>query len=191
MLRIAIVLFDGVEVLDFAGPYEVLAGVTSEQGKPLFEVLTVAPQSTVTCRGGLIVQADHMFGDAPAMDMLVVPGGPGARGTTEELAPLAQAIRSLAGECSYVASVCTGAFILAEAGLLDGRRCTTHHGRREDFSLRFPRAELVPERVVDDGDIITAAGVSSGVDLALHIVARFGSTAVADKERRRIEWPTA
>lgn len=190
-MRIAIVLFDGVEVLDFAGPFEVLAGVTSEQGKPLFEVFTVAPQRSVICRGGLVVQADHTFADVPAMDMLVVPGGPGARGTTEELAPLVQAVRALAGECSYVASVCTGAFILAEAGLLDGRRCTTHHARREDFARRYPQAELTAERVVDDGDIITAAGVSSGVDLALHIVARFGSAAVADKERRRIEWPTA
>lgn len=187
-MRIGILLFDEIEILDFAGPYEVLAGV-SDSGRPLFDVFTVAPARRVTCRGGLRVDADYAFADCPAMDMLLVPGGPGARGTVAELAPLSAFVRGRASACRYVASVCTGAFILAEAGLLDGRPATTHTGRRDEFRRRFPAVTLLDERVVDDGDVITAAGVSSGVDLALHIVERFGSPAIAAAERRRIEWP--
>ncbi|MGE5560378.1 MAG: DJ-1/PfpI family protein [Chloroflexota bacterium] len=190
MMRIGILLFDDVEVLDFAGPFEVLAGV-SAGGTPLFSVFTVAPAKRVTCRGGLRVEADHDFSDSPPMDMLVVPGGPGARGTAAELAPLAAFVREQASKCRYVASVCTGAYILAEAGLLAGRPATTHCSRLDDFRRRFPGVKLLAERVVDDDTVITAAGVSSGVDLALHVVARFGSAEIAAAERQRIEWPTA
>ncbi len=187
-MRIGIMLFDQVEVLDFAGPYEVLAGVV-HQGQPLFEVFTIAMREDVTCRGGLRVTADYTFADCPSMDLLLVPGGPGTRVSEELLAPLVDFIRDQAPKVKYLASVCTGAFLLARAGVLDGRRATTHYARRQELQASFPAIKVVAARVVDEGQMITAAGVSSGVHLALHLAERFGSHETAHLEQRRIEWP--
>ncbi len=187
-MRIGIMLFDQVEVLDFAGPYEVLAGVT-HQGQPLFEVVTVAPEKETVCRGRLRVSADYTFEQCPPMDLLLVPGGPGTRVSEERLAPLVDFIKDQVPKVTYLASVCTGAFLLARAGALDGRRATTHYARRQELQERFPRVDVVAARVVDEGTLITAAGVSSGVHLALHLAERFGSRETALLERRRIEWP--
>ncbi|MGE5653540.1 MAG: DJ-1/PfpI family protein [Bacillota bacterium] len=187
-MRVGIMLFEQVEVLDFAGPYEVLAGAT-HQGQPLFEVVTVAMSNDVICRGGLKVTADYTFADCPPFDLLLVPGGPGTRVSEAELAPLVDFVRSQAARVSYLASVCTGAFLLARAGLLDGRQATTHYARRQELQDHFPQIKVVAERVVDEGDIVTAAGVSSGVHLALHLVERFGSQESAHLEQKRIEWP--
>lgn len=181
-------LFDQVEVLDFAGPYEVLAGVT-HLDQPLFEVLTVAPRADISCRGGLKVVADYTFEHCPHLDLLLVPGGPGTRVSEEELAPLVEFVRRQAAKVSYLASVCTGAFLLARAGVLAGRRATTHHARRHELQSNFPEIDVIAARVVDDGRMITAAGVSSGVHLALHLAERFGSPETALREQRRIEWP--
>lgn len=176
-------LFDGVEVLDFAGPYEVFAGARDPNNSPYFETVTVAPAPEVVCWGGLRVLADHTFADCPALDVLVVPGGPGAREKLPEAqAPLLAFMRERQPQLLSLASVCTGAFLLGRLGVLDGQRATTHTRRIDLFRSEFPDVDVAAGKVVDLGRIITAGGVSSGIDLALHLLEReFGA------EARRVE----
>ncbi len=178
---VGILLFDDVEVLDFAGPYEVCSGTRDPAGNPYVNVVTVGPAPEVHCRGGLRVRPDHGFDDCPPLDALVVPGGPGA----DDRTPLQDALilpflRQRAESTATVASVCTGAFLLGRAGLLDGRHATTHTAALGALRREFPDVEVVAEKVVDEGSVLTAAGVSSGIDLALHLFERwFGPEARA------------
>ena len=176
-----ILLFDEVEVLDFAGPYEVCSGTSDPSGRPYVRVVTVGTPDLIRCRGGLRVRPDHSIEECPPLDALIVPGGPGA----DERTPIQDALilpflRERAGTTATVASVCTGAFLLGRAGLLDGRRATTHSSALEALRKEFPTVEVVAAKVVDEGSMLTAAGVSSGVDLALHLFERwFGPEARA------------
>ncbi|HVB09670.1 MAG TPA: DJ-1/PfpI family protein [Bacillota bacterium] len=179
-LRLAVLVFHGVEILDFAGPLEVLA--------PL-GCLLVGEAREVTCQGGLRVLADHVVAEQPPIDVLVVPGGPGTRRPESETQPLVDYIRGQAATAQIVASVCTGAFLLGRAGLLDGRRATTHWRWRNALAERHPSVQLTGGRVVDAGGVVTAAGVSAGVDLGLHLVGRLQGAAAAAEAARRIEWP--
>ena len=179
--RVGILLFDDVEVLDFAGPYEVCSGTRDLADEPYVDVVTVGPWPETRCRGGLRVRPDHGFDDCPPLDALIVPGGPGADDRTavqdELILPF---LRQRAESTATVASVCTGAFLLGRAGLLDGRRATTHTGALDALRREFPDIHVVAEKVVDEGSILTAAGVSSGIDLALHLFERwFGPDARA------------
>lgn len=180
-LLVGILLFDDVEVLDFAGPYEVCSGTRDPAGDVYVDVVTVGPGPEVRCRGGLRVRPDHGFDDCPSLDALIVPGGPGA----DEPTPLQDELilpflRGRAGSTATVASVCTGAFLLGRAGLLDGRRATTHTAALDALRREFPDVEVVTEKVADEGSVLSAAGVSSGIDLALHLFERwFGPEARA------------
>jgi transcriptional regulator GlxA family with amidase domain len=188
--RAGILLFDDVEVLDFAGPYEVLVAARRAGDDPYFEVVTVAERRDVTCWGGLKVSTDHTFADCPALDFLIVPGGPGAREKRPEVqaGPIAF-IGERRAELGALASVCTGAFLLGRAGILDGKRATTHPRRIELFRSEFPQVDIVQEKVVDLGNLLTAGGVSSGIDLALHLLEReFGAEARA-AEAVRLDGP--
>ena len=181
MLKVAVLLFHGVEELDFAGPYEVFAGVA--------EVYTVAPYKEVRCRHGLRVLAEHTLETAPAPDVLVVPGGPVTRENPATLEAVVEYIKRVSPGCRLTLSVCTGAFILAQAGLLDGRSCTTHYKRRHLLMARFPQVEVRYGRVVDDGKIISTAGVAAGIDGSLFAVARLLGTEAARKVAKSIEYP--
>ena len=178
---VGILLFDEVEVLDFAGPYEVCSGTRDPAGDAYVDVVTVGPGPEVRCRGGLRVRPDHGLDECPPLDALIVPGGPGADERTELQDELVLPfLRARAGSTATVASVCTGAFLLGRAGLLDGRRATTHTGAIEALRREFPGVEVVAEKVVDEGSVLTAAGVSSGIDLALYLFERwFGPDARA------------
>jgi transcriptional regulator GlxA family with amidase domain len=172
---VGILLFDEVEVLDFAGPYEVCTGTRTPDGQPYVDVATVGPAPEVTCRGGLRVRPAHTLADCPPLDALIVPGGPGADDRTpvqdDLILPF---LRERAATTPTVASVCTGAFLLGRAGLLDGRRATTHTAALGPFRAEFPAVDVVAAKVVDDGGpVLTAAGVSSGIDLALHLFERW------------------
>ncbi len=170
----AILLFDDVEVLDFAGPYEVLTAARRSADQPYFEVFTVAESNEVNCTGGLRVLADHTLANCPPCDLLIVPGGAGARERwPEPQAPLLRFIQDRTKAVQILASVCTGAFLLGRAGLLDQRRATTHTRRIDLFREEFPLVETVKEKVVDLDGLITAGGVSSGIDLSLHIIERW------------------
>jgi len=190
-LNVGILIFDGVEVLDFAGPFEVFSRTRivpgaesrrSDASAP-FRVFTLTRNGeTVTATGDLQLMPRYSFQTAPAIDLLVVPGGYGTRALLRDRETL-DWIRTTAARAKKVTSVCTGALLLAQAGMLDGRRAITHWGaldllqeisdaRQADISIQ---REL---RFVDDG-IITSAGVSAGIDMALHVVEQVCGASVA------------
>ena len=194
--NVGILLFDGVEVLDFAGPFEVFSRTRltagpesrrSEETAP-FHVFTVARVAApVTATGGLVVMPRHSFADSPRIDLLVVPGGFGTRSLLKDADTL-DWIRRCAAEAQQVTSVCTGSLLLAQAGLLRGKRATTHWGALDLLASLDAGVEVDRERrVVDDG-IITSAGVASGIDMAFHVVERRCGKAVADETAHYIEY---
>lgn len=164
-IRVGILLFDGVQIIDFAGPYEVF-------GAAGFGVVTVSHEGRpVTTAMGLKVTPDAGFADAPPFDVLLVPGGD--VGAAETDAPLLDFVRTRAHSSREVLSVCTGAFILAGSGLLDGLQATTFTPRIGELARRYPAVQVVKDvRWTDNGRVITSAGLSSGIDAALHVVAR-------------------
>jgi transcriptional regulator GlxA family with amidase domain len=182
--EIGVALFDGVEELDFAGPYEVLTAWSRFTDRDV-RVRTVA-DGEVTCAHGLRVVPDVGWGDVDRLDVLVMPGGD-VRAVAADEAFVGR-MRDLAGAGTLLTSVCTGAFVYAEAGLLDGRRATTHWGSID--ALRgYAAIEVDADaRFVDTGEVVTAAGVSAGIDMALHLVARLESDERARQVRRYIQY---
>ena len=170
---VAVFIFDEVEVLDFAGPFEVFS-VSGRDATPTpFRVFTCAEQlASVSARNGLVVMPTFGFTDCPPADVLVIPGGWGTRALMERQ-PVLDWIRSMAAQAEIVLSVCTGSLLLARAGLLTGLKATTHHGAMDRLAAEAPGTALVPDaRFVDNGRIITAAGISAGMDASLHVVTR-------------------
>jgi transcriptional regulator GlxA family with amidase domain len=181
---IAVALWDGVEELDFAGPYEVLTAWARMSEKPISVCTVAARAEAVRCSHDLKVVPDTTWDDVGKLDMLVLPGG--------DTRPLQgddsflERMRNLAGGGTLMTSVCTGALVYGKAGLLDGRRATTHWGaldRLADLGVDVDR----DARFVDTGDVVTAAGVSAGIDMALHLVARLESVERAQEVRRYIQ----
>jgi putative intracellular protease/amidase len=161
---VAILMFDGVQIIDFAAPYEVF-------GQAMFNVYTVsADGGPVTTAMGLNVNVDHAFDDAPAADIILVPGGDTR--AVRLHAPTLAWLRDHSGRAKQVLSVCTGSFILADAGLLDGGNATTFHRAFDRFEAEYPGITLLrDQRWVDNGKVVTSAGLASGIDAALHVVA--------------------
>jgi transcriptional regulator GlxA family with amidase domain len=186
---VGVALFDGAEELDWAGPWEVLAAWAEQWPDDGVRVFTLARQDgPVTCAKGLRVLPDETWETAPPLDVLVYPGG---RGTRRELADetVLDWIRGLSSGGTVVASVCTGSLVLAAAGLLDGKPATTHWGSLELLPTLGNEIEVRPDdRFVDTGEVITAAGVSAGIDMALHLVARLHSPERAREVRRYIQY---
>ena len=189
MTLIGVALFDGAEELDWAGPWEVLAAWAEQWPDDGVRVFTVAREDgPVTCAKGLRVLPEETWESAPPLDVLVYPGG---RGTRVQLADTAVLdwIRGLAGNDTLMTSVCTGSLVFAAAGLLDGRPATTHWGSVETLPTLGRDIEVRPDdRYVDTGNVITAAGVSAGIDMALHLVERLHSTERAKEVRRYIQY---
>jgi transcriptional regulator GlxA family with amidase domain len=186
---IAVVLFDGAEELDYAGPWEVLAAWATQHPDDGVSVHTVA-ESTEPIRSakGLRVLADHTWETAPPPDVVVVPGGVGVYELIDDEGFLDR-LRALADGGTLVTSVCTGALVLAAAGLLRDRPATTWWGRLDRLAELDPTIEVRPDdRFVDSGEIVTAAGVSAGIDMALHLVARLHSPGRAREVRRYIQY---
>jgi transcriptional regulator GlxA family with amidase domain len=175
---IGIYLFDGVEVLDFAAPFEVFSTAARVHGRqeppspPPFVVVTVGHgPGPIVARGGLRVQPAFGLGDHPRLDVVIVPGG--AIDADLERPEVEAWLRRVASSATITASVGTGAFLLGQAGLLDGRRATTHWEDLEELQRLFPEVEVVDgERWVDQEAIVTSAGISAGLDMSLHLVAR-------------------
>ena len=195
-LTVGILLYDGVELLDFAGPYEVFTVASrvrlrEESGaEPPFEVFTVgAKPEVVVTHAGLRVLPDVTFGAHRPVDVLVVPGGVVDGALADP--GVGDWVARTSSRARLTASVCTGAFLLARAGLLDGRPATTHWEDVDDLQARYPRVRAVRDcRWVDDGDVVTAAGISAGIDMALHLVVRFGGRELALRtaEYMQYEW---
>jgi transcriptional regulator GlxA family with amidase domain len=189
MTRIAVALFDGAEELDFAGPWEVLAAWATQWPDDGVEVFTVARTTEpVSCAKGMRVLPDHTWENAPTIDVLVYPGGVGTRRDLSDPATL-QWLRGLEGDGTLMTSVCTGALVFAAAGLLRDRPATTWWGALDRLAELDPSLEVRPDdRFVDSGEVVTAAGVSAGIDMALHLVARLHSVERAREVRRYIQY---
>jgi transcriptional regulator GlxA family with amidase domain len=170
---VAIVLFDEVEVLDFAGPFEVFSVAGRRHELDPFTVLTVSERGQpIRARNGLLVTPSHSFANCPPADILLVPGGFGTRREMRNPVMLEWVAREGA-RCELLLSVCTGALILASAGLLDGLSATTHHGAIDELRVAAPRTVVHDAaRIVDNGRVVTSSGVSAGIDMSLHVVAR-------------------
>jgi transcriptional regulator GlxA family with amidase domain len=188
-MRIAIVLFDGAEELDWAGPWEVLAAWARMWPDDGVEVYTVADSTEpVTCAKGLRVLPDHTWDDAPKPDVVLWPGGMGTRPQLGDERVRAR-VRELTDGGALMTSVCTGALVYADNGLLANRPATTYWGALELLAELDPTIRVEAEsRFVDDGDVITAAGVSAGIDMALHLVRRLHSEQRARDVRRYIQY---
>jgi transcriptional regulator GlxA family with amidase domain len=195
---VGILLFDDVEVLDFAGPFEVFSRVRLEPGvesrrsdaSAPFEVFTVArDRRPVRAIGGLEVTPAAGFADAPAIDVLLVPGGFGTRALLADREIL-EWIQRVAAKAELVTSVCTGALLLAKAGLLRGCRATTHWAAL-DLLDQLDSGVVVDRgaRWVDEGGPVSSAGVAAGIDMAFHIVERLCGQEVADETAHYIDYP--
>jgi transcriptional regulator GlxA family with amidase domain len=190
---VGIYLFDEVEVLDFAGPFEVFTTASRvktrlypESSIP-FEVYTIAKLTTpVRTRGNLAVIPHFSLRNHPPLDILIVPGGV----VTSELQrdDVIRWIKQI-GQSAYItASVCTGAFLLAQAGLLENKQATTHWEDLNDLQTRFPNLTVVHDRRwVDSENVVTAAGISAGIDMSLHLVARIEGEELAQQTARQME----
>jgi len=189
-LDAAVVIFPAFDDLDAFGPFEVLANARAGGADIAVRLVTLHPAQTVpTSHGATVVPHGALDGES-APDLLVIPGGgwndsaqTGAR--AEARGELPAAIARLHAGGTTIASVCTGAGIVAAAGLLDGREAATHHRAREE--LREEGVEIVDARVVDDGDVLSAGGVTAGIDLALWLVERSFGAGLADAIAREME----
>ena len=192
MGTIGILLFDGLEELDAVGPWEVLAAWTRQWPDDGWSVTTVAQDGgLVRCAKGLVLQAEHSWADAPPLDVLIQPGGMGTRPQLVDETYLAW-VRARRADTPLLASVCTGSLVYAAAGLLKGRPATTHWASLDRLRELDPSIEVRPDdRYVDDGDMVTAAGVSAGIDMALHLVDRLAGTDRAREVRRYIQYDPA
>ncbi len=188
-MRFGIVLFDGVEELDWVGPWEVLGAWARYFPDDGAEVCTLAPSdAVVTCAKGARVLADHTWEDHPPIDVVVYPGGEGTRRQLGDR-DIRRWLRQLAEEAQVVTSVCTGALVLADAGLLDARPATTHWASLDHLAGLGSDVDVRrEERFVDDGDVVTSAGVSAGIDMALHLVSRFAGEERAREVQKVIEY---
>jgi transcriptional regulator GlxA family with amidase domain len=187
--HIGLLLFDGVEELDAVGPWEVLAHWTQHHPEDGWAVSCLSDDGgSVVGAKGLVLAAHHSLDDAPTLDVLIHPGSPGTRRLLRDPDHL-EWVRGQRAAVPLMASVCTGSLVYAAAGLLSGRSATTHWASLNLLSEIDPTVMTdVAARFVDDGDIITSAGVSAGIDMALHLVARLAGTERAREVRRGIRY---
>ncbi len=187
--RIGIALFDGAEELDWAGPWEVLA-FWAQMFDDDVEVFTVARDNSepITCAKRLRVLADHSWDTAPPIDVLLIPGGQGTRPLLGD-EEVRSWVRSVHDRATLTTSVCTGALVLADAGLLKGKAAATYWSSFDELLSIDDSIEPRPDdRFVDEGDVITAAGVSAGIDMALHLIVRLHSVERAKEVKFLIQY---
>jgi len=192
--NIGIYLFDNVEVLDFAGPFEVFSTAARLRSRQqpdagaLFDVFTIAETTRlIRARGGLRVGPQYSFTDHPPVNVLIIPGGIVSDELERET--VIKWIARCAGSASITASVCTGAFLLGRAGLLNGKQATTHWEDIPDLRAMFPGIEVkAGTRWVDTGQIVSSAGISAGIDMSLHLVERLESKELAVSTARQMEF---
>lgn len=173
MKTVAIFIFDNVEVLDFAGPFEVFSVTGGRDNRQLYDVFTVSQFSRpIKARNNLSITADYTFDTMPDADVFVIPGGYGSRRQKRSPSVL-QFVRQRVEAAQSVVSICSGALIMAKAGLLEGLHATTHRGALDELALDEPNCTIWREaRIVDNGKIVTSAGISMGIEASLYTVAK-------------------
>jgi transcriptional regulator GlxA family with amidase domain len=194
-LKVGILIFPEVEVLDFCGPFEVFSVTRLDEDRrredpsPYDVVLVAEWAGPIVTTGGMRVTPDHTLLDCPALDVLVVPGGWGTRREMRNDRLIAW-IAERGPQASILASVCTGSLLLGRTGLLDGKKAPTHWRVLDEMRRWFPALTVIDDRhVVEEGDVITSAGISAGIDMALRVVARHHGEAVARATARYMEYP--
>ena len=187
---VGILLFNEVEVLDFAGPFEVFSVTTLEDGHKPFTVKTITEDGAIIhARNGLKVQPDYSFHDENSFDIVIIPGGYGAEEIELHNPRVIEWITQQATRVQYMTSVCTGAFLLAKAGLLDGLKATTHWMDIERLTTEFPAVDVQRQvKFVDEGHIITSGGISAGMNMSFHIVAKLCGEQIAAATAKRMEY---
>ena len=193
-ISVGIFVYDEVEVLDFAGPYEVfttasrISGQGNASNPVQFKVFLISKdKDAIRTRPGLIVQADYTISNHPPINLLLVPGGV----VTDVLvnSRVTDWISSLSPKPKLIASVCTGAFLLAKSGLLDGKVATTHWEDITEMRAMFPSVTVLEgRRWVDDGSMITSAGISAGIDMSLHLVERLAGRVLSSRTARQMDY---
>jgi transcriptional regulator GlxA family with amidase domain len=195
--NVAVLLFDDVEVLDFAGPFEVFSVTGKRDGSDPFNVYTVAEKTIIQARNSLTITPTYTLQTCPQPDILVVPGGGGKRpdgtlfGTRREKTNqvLLEWLKITSQKTELVLSVCTGALLLAKAGMMDGLRATTHHKAIEELQSDAPNATVVAnERIVDNKYIIFSGGISAGIDASFHVVAKLLGAGAATETASYMEY---
>ncbi len=191
---VAILLFDEVEALDFAGPYEVfsLASKVKPEGKT-FQLITVSQKGTmVTVSHGLKIVPDYSFTTMPAVNILIIPGGYGAREVEVYNSELTSWIRKISHKVQVIASVCTGAFLLAKAGLLHGKNVTTHWAAQDRLEREYPSCHVQRQvKFIDDENIITSGGIACGIEMSFYMVKKFAGLEVATSTAKRMVYDVA
>ena len=185
MLKIGILLFPRVEELDFVGPFEVLSYINKIRPESTKVMLIAETAEPVEAFNGMKIIPDVTMENCPQLDILVVPGGKG-RYAAMKNSTIQKFIQQQAQKAKYITSVCTGAFLLAEAGLLKGKRATTYHTAFAELAAYS--VEVLPQKVVHENNIITGAGVSSGIELGLYILKEEFGAAVAQQAADNIEY---
>ncbi len=186
MTTIGVLLFDGAEELDFVGPWEVFTAAGMLAGD--LSVVSIAERAVpVRAAKGMRVLPDHTFADAPPLDLVVVPGGMGTRHEVKNERLLAW-LRDVGARCRWVTSVCTGALLLHEAGFARNKRVTTHWSFVEQLRARGDITVVEGTRFVRDGNVVTAAGVSAGIDMALWLVGQLRTPTFARAVQKYIEY---
>ncbi|HEV7746719.1 MAG TPA: DJ-1/PfpI family protein [Pyrinomonadaceae bacterium] len=185
--NLAIFIFDGVQIIDYTGPFEVL-GQARDNGTKLFNVYTVAEKSgPITTNMGMTVVPKYSFADMPKTDVLVLPGGNTQPGLDNP--KVIKWVQDTAANAEFVMSVCNGAFYLSKAGLLDGLSATTYYGLIDELKETTPKAHVVTDqRFVDNGKIITTAGLSSGIDGSLHLIEKIAGRGRAQEVALNLEY---
>jgi transcriptional regulator GlxA family with amidase domain len=188
-IKVAFVISNHANVIDLAGPWETFGDVTLPNGDAPFELLTIAETTEIVeANGGLRIEPNYSFDALPFLPNVIVVGAQSNKSDA-----FMQLLRAAQGQVDLTMSVCTGAFRLAKSGILDGKSATTHHDFYDEFAKEFPKVTLVRgERFVDDGSIVTAGGLTSGISAALHVISRYFDDATAARTARYMEFvPTA
>lgn len=184
---VAIVIFEGVEELDFVGPWEVFR-MAGRMGAPVDTFTLGWPDTTIRCAEGLRVTADHTFDDAPHADIVIVPGGRGTRPLVSDTAFIDR-LQPYMAAATWRTSVCTGAALIGKAGFLDGKRSTTHWNAFDFVRTAAPKAILLEnQRFVHDGNVVTSAGISAGIDMSLWLVGHLFGEELARSTQRQMEY---
>lgn len=186
---VALLLFPDVEVLDFAGPFEVFSVAADSADPAPFRVVTVAAsRSPLRAVGGLTVTPDHDLASCPQADILLIPGGNGSRKAMRDDSILAWVTAQTKG-AEIVASICTGALILGKLGFLDGQRAVTHGSAIEELRAVSDKIDVQPEaRFIDNGKFLTSGGITAGIDMSLYLVKRLCGQALVDLVIREMEY---
>lgn len=188
--KVGILLFDDVEVSDFAGPFEVFSVTTLDNGYRPFEVKTVSENGNIiNACNGLKMQPDFSFNTMTSFDILIIPGGLGAREREIHNDKIIAWIKNQMKTVQLMASVCTGALLLAKAGLLDNKKATTHWASYERLEKEFPKVDVQREvKFVDEDNLITSGGISAGINMSFHIVKRLLGSQIAEETAKRMEY---